>query len=240
MQRYERVSADRMCTKTTTWRGILTARVQVVADDGDGDHHAITHSPTTIPSSPPPSFTSRTSRDEQHRSEEERNLDDAFDAPSDDEDDDDRPHDQRRLISGDHAPASNDGEAETVESVDAQIPTAGQRRVTEIPAFAPSTPGTRVVGNSQSNDGVFANLNAKPRVGEDLEEKPPTYEQAAADATPPYWETTVLSPYATTTMTMMTTTPLVKPSISNCSVAPSASRTTPALPSPLSSLVLSP
>lgn len=69
-----------------------------------------------------------------------------------------------------------------------------------------------------SNDGVFANITAKPRAGEDAEEKPPvsntpsrlhalpsftspltpfqTYEQAAADATPPYWETTVLSPYA--------------------------------------------
>ena len=42
---------------------------------------------------------------------------------------------------------------------------------------------------------MFANLNAKQRPGEDGEEKPPTYEQAAADATPPYWETTVLSPY---------------------------------------------
>jgi hypothetical protein len=41
-------------------------------------------------------------------------------------------------------------------------------------------------------------LNAKPRAGEDLEEKPPTYEQAAADATPPYWETTILSPYYNT------------------------------------------
>ncbi len=198
MQRYERVSADRIYTTTTTRRIMLTDHVQVAADDGDGDDHAIAHSPTPIPASPPPSFTSRTSRDDQHRSEEERNLDDAFDAPSDDEDEDDRPHDQRRLISGDHAAASNDEEAEVVESVDVRRPAAGQRRVTEIPAFAPSTPGTRVVGNSQSNDGVFANLNAKPRVGEDLEEKPPTYEQAAADATPPYWETTVLSPYATT------------------------------------------
>ncbi|TKA82103.1 hypothetical protein B0A55_01806 [Friedmanniomyces simplex] len=172
MQRYERVAAD------------------------DGDDHAITHSPTTIPSSPPPSFTSRASRDDEHRREEERNLDDAFDAPSDDEDDDEGPHDQRRLISGDHATADNEEAA--VEAVDVQRPIAGQRRMTEIPVFAPTAPGSRVVGNSQSNDGVFANLNAKPRVGEDLEEKPPTYEQAAADATPPYWETTVLSPYATT------------------------------------------
>lgn len=48
---------------------------------------------------------------------------------------------------------------------------------------------------AQVHDGVWANLNAKPQSGEEIEEKPPTYEQAAADATPPYWETTVLSPY---------------------------------------------
>lgn len=64
-----------------------------------------------------------------------------------------------------------------------------------LPSFAPSSSHGRQVGNSQANDGVFANLNAKPRAGEDAEEKPPTYEQAAADATPPYWETTVLNPY---------------------------------------------
>jgi len=47
---------------------------------------------------------------------------------------------------------------------------------------------------ASSNDGVFANLNAKPERGEKLEEQPPSYEQAAADATPPYWETTILAP----------------------------------------------
>jgi len=47
---------------------------------------------------------------------------------------------------------------------------------------------------SRPTDGVFANLSAKPERGEQLEEKPPTYEQAAADATPPYWETTILAP----------------------------------------------
>ena len=66
---------------------------------------------------------------------------------------------------------------------------------------------------TSANDGVFANLNAKPERGEKLEDHPPvrsstlgssphyanwhiskTYEQAAADATPPYWETTILTP----------------------------------------------
>lgn len=57
-----------------------------------------------------------------------------------------------------------------------------------------NTPG-RFVG--QGTDGVFRNLTAKPdtessRVVE--EQHPPTYEEAAADATPEYWETTMISP----------------------------------------------
>ncbi|CCJ28584.1 unnamed protein product [Pneumocystis jirovecii] len=45
------------------------------------------------------------------------------------------------------------------------------------------------------NDGVFANLNAKPEVSkEKFEEFPPSYEQAAADATPSYWENTMIAP----------------------------------------------
>lgn len=79
----------------------------------------------------------------------------------------------------------------------------------------PSQPG--VVGSGAANDGVFANLAVKPEVEEVVEDLPPvcmqsislytlsffitiltfflqSYEQAAADATPPYWETTVLAP----------------------------------------------
>lgn len=63
----------------------------------------------------------------------------------------------------------------------------------------------RVMGGGLGQDGVFANLNAKPegrrrRNGnhdrgddDDLEDEtlPPTYEVAAADAAPGYWETTI-------------------------------------------------
>ena len=66
------------------------------------------------------------------------------------------------------------------------------------PTPATATTGGRVYGGGSGSDGVWANINAKPRAGEDVEEKPPTYEQAAADATPPYWETTVLSPFSHT------------------------------------------
>lgn len=44
------------------------------------------------------------------------------------------------------------------------------------------------------NDGVFNNLSAKPDTQPVVDsDKPPTYEEAAADATPPYWETSVLA-----------------------------------------------
>ncbi|KAM0756592.1 hypothetical protein T439DRAFT_321294 [Meredithblackwellia eburnea MCA 4105] len=67
------------------------------------------------------------------------------------------------------------------------------------------------IGGGQGNDGVFANLSAKPDggrgsaggefVGGDddfgqggKEEVLPAYEVAALDSTPPYWETTVITP----------------------------------------------
>ncbi|CAG8555774.1 1225_t:CDS:10 [Paraglomus occultum] len=46
-----------------------------------------------------------------------------------------------------------------------------------------------------STDGVFSNLSAKPESETEKEdENPPPYEAAAADAAPPYWETTVITP----------------------------------------------
>ncbi|QIX00771.1 hypothetical protein AMS68_006288 [Peltaster fructicola] len=158
--------------------------------------HDDSDSPITpqIPNSPPPSFRShassrRASRDEQ--SEQDRNLHDAFDAPSDSEDEeDDTARSQRRLISrrtsGFDSPING-----TAPSAEEQTISP----VAERPTYTTSAPSGRVYGGGNVTDGVFANLSAKPRAGEDLEEKPPTYEQAAADATPPYWETTVLSPY---------------------------------------------
>ncbi|CAD6884373.1 unnamed protein product [Tilletia controversa] len=87
-----------------------------------------------------------------------------------------------------------------------------------------SRPRAGVVGGGTNQDGVFANMSAKPerrrrrardaRNGasngenggddnqedrgsdDDLEDEtlPPTYQAAAADAAPPYWETTILGP----------------------------------------------
>jgi hypothetical protein len=78
--------------------------------------------------------------------------------------------------------------------------------------FAPKH--NRVVGSGLGNDGVFANVTAKPstnmatdsnraeqgsssaHVVPEFEQKdaPPTYADAQMDAVPPYWDTTVLAP----------------------------------------------
>ncbi|KAH9966097.1 hypothetical protein BC827DRAFT_1153484 [Russula dissimulans] len=68
------------------------------------------------------------------------------------------------------------------------------------------TPG--IVGGGTNNDGVFANVTAKPsrpvvlRDGDNVylvpedsqKETPPSYAAAQADSVPPYWETTVHAP----------------------------------------------
>ncbi|KAM5532287.1 hypothetical protein V8D89_014045 [Ganoderma adspersum] len=69
------------------------------------------------------------------------------------------------------------------------------------------------VGGGTANDGVFANVAAKPsrlvrvQEGDDVllvpeevqKEVPPSYAQAQADAVPPYWETTIHAPSAANT-----------------------------------------
>ncbi|KAK5198051.1 hypothetical protein LTR99_009468 [Exophiala xenobiotica] len=148
-----------------------------------------------IPSSPPPSFRSRASSPTSRRllnqdplsTEAHRDLEDTFDdgEASDEENDGD---DRQRLMRAEPPTARQDAASPRIPAVEAPpVPTI-ERRVTELPAFRPMPTSTR------ATDGVFANLSAKPERGEQLDDKPPTYEQAAADATPPYWETTILAP----------------------------------------------
>ncbi|RDB25568.1 Metal homeostatis protein BSD2 [Hypsizygus marmoreus] len=71
------------------------------------------------------------------------------------------------------------------------------------------TESSRAVGGGTENDGVFANVMAKPQRAqvvhnedgsvymvpeENQKEVPPSYADAQADAVPPYWETTVHAP----------------------------------------------
>ncbi|KAF4308342.1 hypothetical protein SLS57_002270 [Botryosphaeria dothidea] len=182
-QRYERVSAHDEDDHVSS------------SDNAPGPQYP-------IPSSPPPSFRSRASSPTQQRllheqdplaSDADRELEDTFASPSDDESDDendDGMDDRQRLMRGQPESSRNDDNFEGSSQQDSR-PRPIVRRVTQLPAFVP---GGRVVGGGSGNDGVFANLSAKPGRDEDVEEKPPSYEQAAADATPPYWETTILAP----------------------------------------------
>ncbi|KAF2144455.1 uncharacterized protein K452DRAFT_222835 [Aplosporella prunicola CBS 121167] len=173
---------------------------RVSAHDEDSSLSNDTLQPANaIPSSPPPSFRSRTSspsarhllaEHEPLATEAERELEDTFGGSDDESDDENQGMDDRQRLMRGH-PDSN--LPQTTDSSSRQVdarPPPIVRRVTQLPAFAPRG----VVGGGSGNDGVFANLSAKPTREEEAEEKPPTYEQAAADATPPYWETTILAP----------------------------------------------
>lgn len=155
----------------------MAHRYERVQTDDHGSNR-----PASIPNSPPPSFRSwPESPVSPIEVNENTALADSFDS-SDDEDDDDL-----------RTPNRSRPESVQYESA---LPLISPSSSTPPPTQpTASTPSRRVIGNS-SNDGVFANLSAKPTVGGEkpLEEHPPSYEQAAADATPPYWETTILAP----------------------------------------------
>ncbi|KAF2444342.1 hypothetical protein P171DRAFT_432400 [Karstenula rhodostoma CBS 690.94] len=172
-------------------------RVAAHDDDDSVDTPESPQAPFPIPASPPPSFHSRASSpaaasrrllsDDPLANDADGTLADTFDADSDD--DEDESDDRQRLMRG-NPEEPRDADDNTLRPVRP----GRQRSVTQLPVFNTVAPtGGRIYGGGQ-NDGVWANLSAKPTRGEELEEKPPTYEQAAADATPPYWETTILAP----------------------------------------------
>lgn len=112
------------------------------------------HSPI-IPSSPPPPFRSRspsftsTRQGSYHESHQvDQTLEDTF---GNDDDNDGEDDDRERLIRNASTPSARHG-------VRFQVPISTSDR------SGPAAP---------SNDGVFANLNAKPERGEKLEEHPP-------------------------------------------------------------------
>jgi len=156
----------------------------------DSDHESITSRPSspqqqlshTVPASSPPSYRSRNSSPQRRReisdsdplvSDADRTLADTFDSPSDSESEDGdrgdhRLDDRQRILSGRPSDTTTESEAQQTQNGDRP---AVERRVTQLPIFAPSTTSQRQGGSV--NDGVFANLSAKPERGEDLEEKPP-------------------------------------------------------------------
>ncbi|KAI1863608.1 hypothetical protein JX265_008825 [Neoarthrinium moseri] len=147
------------------------------------------------PNSPPPSFHSRASSFERRRQNVDPALADAFDADDDDESDDE-PDDRQRLVRQTSFPVSAASTPHGAASPDR--PAVPERHTTQWPsqpAGSNAQSSSRTYGGGIQSDGVFSNMMARPERGEKIvEEQPPTYEQAAADSAPPYWETTILAP----------------------------------------------
>ncbi|KAK9479294.1 hypothetical protein V1514DRAFT_305390 [Lipomyces japonicus] len=159
---------------------------------------------STMPKSPPPSFRSTASY---MPIQPDDPLARSFDVPGEEEEDDDD-HVQRE--SDDYffrRSGSNSDVVSSTENNGAEgtrlLPTTDQTAAHEsYPAQDPALNSSSSASSSanhaapsNSNDGVFANITAKPEANEKpAEENPPSYEEAAADATPPYWETTIIAP----------------------------------------------
>ncbi|UNI15573.1 hypothetical protein JDV02_002097 [Purpureocillium takamizusanense] len=140
--------------------------------------------PRPVPNSPPPSFHSRASSPTRN-GRVDPDLADAFDT---DGDSDDEADDTQRLVRQSTTPSSG-----SVSS--GHVGAASQAAQLQPPNTASSGSRPRFMGGGVGTDGVFANMSARPeRTESEKDEQPPTYEQAAADAAPPYWETTILAP----------------------------------------------
>jgi hypothetical protein len=138
-----------------------------VATRDDSDH--VEGPPPRVPASPPPPFSSRPASpsaedpllDAQDPldDDEDRALAEAFDTPGGSDDEDDEADDRQRLVQS------------QPEASSARAAPAVETRVAQYPAFATTT--TRLYGSGRANDGVFANLSAKPSHSEEVDEKPP-------------------------------------------------------------------
>lgn len=140
----------------------------------------------SLPISPPPSFRSRTSSPTSRHlltsqdpltSDADRTLADTFDdGEGSDDEGEDGGDDRQRLMRGTTSHQTN----EEGNTADGSRPTVGPRRVTALPVFSPRiVPASGTIGrvygggSASVNDGVFANLSAKPEKGEKVEEEKP-------------------------------------------------------------------
>lgn len=194
-QKYERVSLLRQPAPVLplSVSGKLEAdfhRLQVSANDDGGDCQDSPRRPSdsdAIPSSPPPSFRSRASSPSSRHllsedpitTEAERTLAATFDDGSDSDDDGHNEGDDRQRLMRAHSIQSASEERTANDGNGANLPGAVTRLPVVVPPVAsnvPSRPYTSAAPFStfsHSNDGVFANLDAKPERGEKLEEQPP-------------------------------------------------------------------
>ena len=192
--RYERV---RLMRSTPPLHGEqLADRVKIQVSGNDQDDH-VEYSPVTpdteiTPSSPPPSFRSRASSPSSRHllssdpisTEAERTLADTFDDGSDSDDEAANGGDDRQRLmrantgqSSTEQRAGQDGGRPDLPRTVTRFPGVETIATANVPT-RPHTGGTPFNNHSQSNDGVFANLNAKPERGEKLEEQPPVCTQA--------------------------------------------------------------
>jgi Protein of unknown function (DUF2370) len=195
--RYERVALAH-----PSYRPMLTSGVQVSASDRLNPRHDMDDMPsspsvllaTPSISSRPPSFSSLDPLDERN---EPFDLAAAFDPDDEDDDDDETFHDTVNEHTRLHRPASRTSLASTSSSSHSPL--------SNRPPLAVPSPFSDPTSHSTSanyvprsgTDGVFANLSAKPdpdSPDEKYDEPLPSYEVAAADAAPPYWETTIITP----------------------------------------------
>ncbi|KAI0190651.1 hypothetical protein EV127DRAFT_364738 [Xylaria flabelliformis] len=175
-------------------------RVNTQEEDPDTPPSPSSLRPQRIPNSPPPSFHSRSSSADRRRHNVDSDLAEAFDTDGDDSDDE--PDDRQRLVRGNSFPVSQSGIAPAATSTTEAgnghfVPGPPSTQSQSFAAGQRAQPATnsRIYGGGIQSDGVFSNMTARPERGEKIvEEAPPTYEQAAADAAPPYWETTILAP----------------------------------------------
>jgi hypothetical protein len=154
-----------------------------VATHDEDDHvegHNYDQHHTQIPNSPPPSFRSRASspvfRQDLLRTEADRELHDTFDSPSDDEGFDEgnnEPEDRQRLMHGRSPTVEDPSTQPQVVVGQTATPRASQNRIVRMVTQLPIFNRGQTYGAGNQNDGVFANLSAKPQRGDDVDEKPP-------------------------------------------------------------------
>lgn len=135
-----------------------------------------------MPNSPPPSFHSRNSSpasrhfltsEDPAASDEDRTLADTFDDGEDsDEEDRNGGDDRQRLM---RATPSLPVEEQRIDNDDTRQAVPQLSGSVSVAQGRPNlTPAVTVPSHlTSANDGVFANLNAKPERGEKLEDHPP-------------------------------------------------------------------
>jgi len=192
-QRYERVSVLRHDVSTALPQVLGRAKadsdcIQVSANDQD-DHLEYTPEPATAestPASPPPSFRSHASSPSSRHllssdpitTEAERTLADTFDDGSDSDDDGNNEGDDRQRLMRANTIQSETEHRVVHDGDRPELPRTFTRFPGVIPPVATTVAARPTAGGApfnsfSQNDGVFANLNAKPERGEEKEEQPP-------------------------------------------------------------------